>query len=233
MKLENDCNIRPNFNLPDKKQGIYCSTHKKENMVDVISVKCKFELCQTRANYNYINNKTPLYCIKHKLEDMVDVKNKYFNCTSCNLRYRENIKNQTLCSYCNPTKQINNKELKIKKLLIDNNYIENKDFINNKQCNNTNECNKYRPDFLFDCNSYFVILEVDEFQHKSYDSQCELTRMNNICFNLGLPCIFIRYNPDNKEYSTKIKHLKLLEKLKEFLNYNFNEAIKIDYLFYS
>jgi len=164
---------------------------------------------------------------------MVDVNNIFFNCISCNLRYRQSktIKNQTLCSYCNPTKQIKTKEITVKKLLIKNGYIENTDFKHDRPCNNTNECNKYRPDFVFDCNSYFVVLEVDEFQHKYYDSQCELTRMNNICFNLSLPCIFIRYNPD-KEYTTKTKHSKLLKKLKEYLNYNIDEAIKIDYLFY-
>jgi hypothetical protein len=29
-----------------------------------------------------------------------------------------------------------------------------------------NECQKYRPDFVFDCKNYFVILEVDEFEIK-------------------------------------------------------------------
>jgi hypothetical protein len=58
--------------------------------------------------------------------------------------------------------------------------------------------------------------------------------MNNICFNLGLPCIFIKYNPDNKEVTPIKRHNTLLSRLKYYLDYasQVDESIKIEYLFY-
>lgn len=53
---------------------------------------------------------------------------------------------------------------------------------------------RYRPDFLYDCGTHFVILEVDENQHRAYE--CERKRMWEIAQSLGLPTIFVRYNPD-------------------------------------
>lgn len=66
------------------------------------------------------------------------------------------------------------------------------------------ECFKYRPDFLIDCNTHFVVLEIDENQHKDRADECETVRMMiNIFQSLGMPTKFIRYNPDkyrvNKE----------------------------------
>jgi len=226
---EDNCLISALYGF-EKNKPIFCSQHKKETMINVRNNLCKNETCNKQPSYGIDK---PIYCKEHSEKNMIDLRSKFFNCISCNLKYRQsyNKKNQTLCCYCNPTKQIKTKEITIKNLLIKNGYVENIDFKHDKPCNISNECNKYRPDFVFDCNNYFVILEVDEFQHKYYDAQCELTRMNNICFNLGLPCIFIRYNPD-ASVPIKTKHLILLEKLKKYLNYNITEAIKIEYLFY-
>jgi hypothetical protein len=54
---ENDCNTRPNYNLPDKKIGIYCLKHKKDNMVNVVTKKCLEENCKTQPNYNLPDKK--------------------------------------------------------------------------------------------------------------------------------------------------------------------------------
>jgi hypothetical protein len=59
------------------------------------------------------------------------------------------------------------------------------------------ECFKYRPDFLFDCGTHFVVLEVDENQHKDKAYACESFRVFNIFQSLGgMATRFIRYNPD-------------------------------------
>ncbi len=59
-------------------------------------------------------------------------------------------------------------------------------------------CNRYRPDFIIDCATHFVIIEVDEHQHSTYECACEQGRMINIGQDVGggLPVQFIRYNPD-------------------------------------
>lgn len=92
-----------------------------------------------------------------------------------------------MCSYCNPdtsTKQ-KTKEMAVKTFLEENHYI----FIYNKKCNLDKSCQTYYPDFLIDCNNFFVIIECDEDGHKTYDKNCEKIRENNICFALGLPCV--------------------------------------------
>lgn len=42
----------------------------------------------------------------------------------------------------------------------------------------------------------FVVLEVDGHQQPSYACECEQLRMINLSQSLGLPKVFLRYNPD-------------------------------------
>ena len=112
-----------------------------------------------------------------------------------------NKKTNFLCSYCNPDKSayIKHKEIRVKTFLEENNYI----FEYNKKC--IYEDKGYFPDFKINCNKFLLIIECDEDGHKNYDNECEKMRENNICFALGLPCVFIRYNPDKKNISIKLK----------------------------
>ncbi len=56
--------------------------------------------------------------------------------------------------------------------------------------------------------------------------------MNNISSGLGLPTLFIRYNPDLKGIPKKTKHTKLLEVLLSNLNLELLEDPSPIYLFY-
>ena len=93
-------------------------------------------------------------------------------------------------------------------------------------------CLKYRPDFLIDCNTYFLIIECDEFAHQQYDKECEITRMNNISMGLGLPVKWIRFNPDKDFISKNVKHKILIDTIKSYMNLDFLENLDIIYLFY-
>jgi len=153
-------------------------------------------------------------------------------CRSCNLFQTEKINNY-LCSYCNPdkkTKRLKTKELKVKTFLEEQSYK----FTYNKKCNIDKSCQTYFPDFLIDCNSFFIVIECDEFAHSGYDTQCERIRENNICFALGLPCVFLRFNPDTG-FKKGIK-MKTKEKiLKSYIEYYKNKTIcdnETIYLFY-
>lgn len=90
------------------------------------------------------------------------------------------------------------------------------------------------PDIRFDCDYYQLIVEVDEHKHRGVDYSCDERRMYDIIAKLGMPCIFIRYNPDSKQSDKNI----LLNKVKEYLELDdnievFNEfGLKVDYLFY-
>ena len=56
--------------------------------------------------------------------------------------------------------------------------------------------------------------------------------MRDIIAKLGMPCIFIRYNPDNKDSDKNV----LLTKIKEYLDLEEgvwdDHGFKCDYLFY-
>jgi hypothetical protein len=157
---------------------------------------------------------------------MVDVKHQV--CKSCNLfrAYKD-----SLCSYCNPnsTKKQKTKEESVNKLLLKNNLT----FVRDKQVGNNDCCFRYRPDFLFDCGTYFVVLECDEDAHNSYDKDCEIVRMNNITMSIGLPTKFIRYNPDLSGIHYLVKQKKLIETLNEWLNLELLMDPEPLYLFYT
>jgi hypothetical protein len=73
---ETDCHIIANFNLSDKKHGMYCSTHKKDKMININKNTCKVHDCNIRPHYNLPDQKRGLYCATHKSDGMINVKNK-------------------------------------------------------------------------------------------------------------------------------------------------------------
>jgi len=220
----------PNFNFINEKIGLYCSECRLDNMIDVVHKKCK---CGNPVSFN-IPGKEALFCGSCKLKSMIDVKHP--KCKSCGLFYV--IKITDICYYCNPVKnkKYKQKENIIKELLQDNNIV----FIQDKPLQTiNNECQKYRPDFLIDCHTFFLILEVDEYAHKDYDKECELIRMNNIVYNLGLPCVFLRYNPDwsktgtNNKMKKLIKHTLLMSYIRHYQTLKTIPGLIVEYLFYT
>ena len=99
-----------------------------------------------------------------------------------------------MCSYYNPdkSKRQKTKENQVKIFLEKCNYT----FTYNKKCNLNRTCQTYFPDFLIDCDTFFLIifLECDENAHSGYDIKCEKIRENNIYYALGLLCVFILIN---------------------------------------
>jgi hypothetical protein len=114
-----------------------------------------------------------------------------------------------------------------------------------------NGCSRKRPDLFFECLTHSVILEIDEDQHISYDSQCEITRLNELFIDLAdRPMVMIRFNPD--KYSNtpscfkfndkniiipdkdEIEHrYSMLKERLEFYIYNIPTQLStIEYLFF-
>jgi len=60
---------------------------------------------------------------------------------------------------------------------------------------------------------------------------CEKIRENNICYSLGLPCIFIRFNPDKKNIKINIKYKILKSYIEYYKNSNMCNN-EVCYLFY-
>jgi hypothetical protein len=196
-------------------------------MIDVVNKRCQIYGCNKIPTCNNKGQSKGIFCAKHKMDDMIDVVNK--RCNSCGL-FHVKARNNFLCSYCNPdkTKRQRTKEFAVKKLLDDNGIpnIHNKTVVND--C-----CLKYRPDFVIDCDTYFIVLEVDENAHNHYEPECEMVRMNNISVALGLPTKFVRYNPDLKGVDSKRKEAALLDTIKTLVNKPLLESIEPIYLFYS
>ena len=71
---EKGCKTRPTYNFEGKKP-LYCNSHKKEGMIDVIHERCCEEGCKIIPTYNF-EGKKPLYCSSHKQKGMIDVLNK-------------------------------------------------------------------------------------------------------------------------------------------------------------
>jgi hypothetical protein len=151
-------------------------------------------------------------------------------CPSCLLWFTKG----NLCAYCKPNKDnklyLKTKEMEVVRFLGEN--LPDKELIYNKSVGDTCTGSRIFPDVLFDCGWYNLIVEIDEYQHRNSSYKCEEKRMYDVVANLGLPCIFIRYNPDNKNSDKNV----LLDKVKEYLNLTedcWNEfGLKIEYLFY-
>jgi hypothetical protein len=222
--IEYGCNENADYNIKSIKKGIYCNLHKKDNMCSNKVIICKEENCLVAAYFG-TRNDPKQYCSYHKETHMYDFTSK--KCSNCGLF--EVRRKPDLCSYCNLDRYKKTKEMKVVDFLNKNNI----EFIHNKSVGYL--CGNFKPDILIDCNTHFIVVEIDEDQHKQYTKECEFARMSNIYLANGLPTIFIRFNPDdfkvcqlrNKTLlNTKLKNLlKLINEYKNKNNINYIELI--------
>ena len=80
---ENNCNKVPHYNLKGEKR-LYCSEHKKENMINVTSKLCIENNCNKQSIFNLPNKKISLYCSEHKKENIINVTSKLCIENNCN-----------------------------------------------------------------------------------------------------------------------------------------------------
>jgi hypothetical protein len=188
--------------------------------------KCKNETCKETSIYGKTE---PSHCEEHSLEDEICLITS--KCKGC-CRTDELINREGLCiAYCSPSKIYEKLKLWVK--VKENNMI---DYLN-KNIKDEGEfkiqddvaidrnCNLYRPDRVYDLGTHAVIVECDEEQHKNYKycssyeslKHAELCRMHEIYNALGIPCIFLRWNPDSFKVNGKICHKYTLEYRLELL----------------
>nr|SMH63333.1 Hypothetical protein FSTVLC9_298 [Faustovirus] len=218
------------FNTPTK-----CRTHAPKNYLhkEKLFPKCDITNCKEKPFYCIIDESYPTHCEQHKHENMINIIEK--PCRQCGLEFLL-PNNCDTCVICRDAQQfIKVRENRIKAFL-DTNLIK---YESHDKIVDT-ECNKYRPDFVIDYGTFYVILEVDEDQHKRYQRECEITRMKNLHQTMGMDTLFIRFNPDIytdqakhkiKSYTNREKKLKdLLDSLKN-LN-KLDHYLMVIYLFY-
>ena len=95
-----ECNKQPTFNSPSESVGLYCASHAKEDMVNVISKRCLEEECNKIPVYNLSSESVGLYCVTHAKEDMVNVKNKRCLEEGCNKQPVYNLPSEKFGLYC-------------------------------------------------------------------------------------------------------------------------------------
>ena len=225
--IHEGCNKRPSFGISGQKPLYCITHADKNTMIDLRLTRCTFVDCQTTASYGtpcetsnrcrkhrepgdirrstskcylckqpaeYGTNMTAKRCRYHKTEfDICYIEKK---CKECNLEYIVNADGK--CEICDPT----SRDFEIKQLHKQYELFEYLDSIG-LQGNSSDKmidsgvCGKERPDRVFDCNTFVIILECDEEQHSGRNCECEQSRMVNITNTFGgTPVYFIRWNPD-------------------------------------
>jgi len=206
------CQKIPAFNFPGQKVAIYCSTHKLDNMINVVSKTCTHDGCKKQPVYNAPGQNVAIYCATHKLDNMIDVKTPHCKSgkTIC-----ENKANPTRFGYCLHcfnnlpefkdhilTKNYKNKERSVADFVCSRYPMY--DWVLDHRVNDG--CSLRRPDILCDFGSHLVLVEVDENQHKQYNTTCEHRRIMELSQDVNhRPIVFIRFNPDG--YTVNGQHI--------------------------
>ena len=107
MCIHEGCSTIPIYNIDGEKKALYCSTHKKEGMVNVKDKTCIQPNCKIIPNYNSADKTNGLYCATHKKEGMVNVKSPTCIHPECKVRPGYNTAGETKGLYCSKHKKDN------------------------------------------------------------------------------------------------------------------------------
>jgi hypothetical protein len=207
--------------------AIYCATHRdshadKNFLYKQSKRRCignDDEECKDIAEYG---KKEPTHCSDHKTDDEIHlVAQKCSQCCKNDLLNKEGL----CITYCAPNQLYQQNKKEKKKEMIVMNYLDNnvkiENIINIRDDKVVNTyCNYYRPDRIYDIGTHYVIIEVDEEQHKGKRSSCskgeigELARMHEIQNAVGMNCIFLRFNPDTFKVNNKLQKVSINQRLK-------------------
>jgi hypothetical protein len=204
---EGECTAQASYGFIGHKAS-RCRQHAENGMMKYPNRRCNHEGCKDQAQYGF-EGCYPIYCEIHADS------NKHINlieqqCKGCGLM---NLLRDGMCLFCNPTikRECLKKQNEVKEWLEANRYK----IVSCDKKINGGVCGKERPDFVLetDC-GFFVVVEVDEFQHCSYPPECENARMVNISQSLGGPTMFIRYNPDKYTMLRSKQHIRTADRYK-------------------
>jgi hypothetical protein len=204
-------------------KAAFCAKHKTDNMIYNPRRRCEVQRCRQVASHG--PSSSPQRCEDHCQDDDMDFR--VAPCKQCG-RDQEYLDKDGLCrTYCSPTKLVElqrrwqkKREELVLKYLDDN--LELPDFVTHLQDDKTldRDCNLYRPDRVYDCGTHYTVVEVDEGQHKDKGRGCvlgcegaELKRMHEIQVAAGLPCVFLRFNPDGYTVNGKVGTVNLQDRL--------------------
>jgi hypothetical protein len=191
-----NCNTHATFGHPGQPAS-RCAVHKAKDMISLPRKRCHTTGCRelgTHLEPGVTCGRKRRFCETHAPEGSTDFVQRL--CAACGLM--EVLGPEGRCAVCDPVRRaayLKAKELEVKAWL-DAAGIR---YDSHDRMVDGGACVKYRPDFLIYVNGgvYALVLEVDERQHGHYE--CELVRMLNIAQALGVPTVFLRFNPDGYE----------------------------------
>jgi len=105
MCIHPNCKVIPTFNTEGNKIALYCSMHKKEGMVKIVSKICIQQNCKITRAFNFEGENIALYCSAHKKEGMINVKSKKCIHPNCNVIPVFNNEVETNSLYCSTHKK--------------------------------------------------------------------------------------------------------------------------------
>ena len=264
------CVIHPAFNYEGQSKPLYCKGHAITSMVNIKNRRCEYPECtkqpgsgisgyrpthcaehrtdgmiarplrrceQCKSFALYGMNSTPTHCETHKSPQHRNLVQ--YNCANCGVF--EYVDNEKKCGVCSDYLK---KNLKLRKQRQVKMWLDSHDHLKTYQIYDrqleSGVCGKERPDFAWDCQTHFVILEVDEFKHYTRLRECEQIRMVNMTSTLGMPCLWVRFNPDDfqgkKSSLTERDRRELLEKwlveCQRFTPTGIEDFCRVSYLYF-
>jgi hypothetical protein len=178
----------------------HCVGHKIDGEYHDNHPKCSYDACSKKAYCAKDLKAYPDRCVDHTIDGYINIIERI--CTSCGLPNRIPLAYDR-CYMCRDHSNDDirkKKELNVKSLLTQALITFTQ---HDKRV--VDGCSRYRPDFVIDVGTFFIVVECDENQHGSYSPECEKTRMLQIFQDFGMPVQFVRYNPDSYIDSNGVK----------------------------
>ena len=199
--MRHECKLRPCYAKLFSSRLTYCCDHSTLNDFSLAKCSpiCVFIGCPEVATYVIDGDDRvyPIRCAEHKL--VTDIALSKRLCPQCNeeLYFPDNKRVCMDCGKYRARRLYHFKEQLVRDFLSTN----NQQFTHDKRISNTGST--FRPDFLIPTSFGYLIIEVDEFQHKVkvYDSAKEESRMRCLYRDVqllgqGKQVLFLRFNPD-------------------------------------
>jgi hypothetical protein len=206
----------------------YCGEHKKKGMIYRPHKRCQ----ECKRHATHVSKDKKYRCEEHKEDNDICF---ITTCPICETQINPELRYCELCANFLGKKFTKTKEIRIKTLLEENNLEFKYDQVVE------NGCSKDRPDFRIPTNFGFIILEVDENQHrkKNYQCECEVARMKQIFFDIGGEyLVFIRYNPDHykplsgPKIKQKDREIFLIRKIKRTMTEKPKTHLSVYYMYF-
>lgn len=199
-----------------------CVKCKTGDMINVRHRKCK---CGKQICFKLPGGKVATHCIKCKTEGMIDIK--YKRCLSKFCDTRVEKKYDGYCTHCfanlfpddSRTAKIqkNSKEIKVVNYISQNvdGFIHDKPLYMDLKggcCDS-----RRRIDLRKLINGTILCIEIDENEHKYYNTKDEHDRYDNLFMDFSGKYIFIRYNPDKYKLNDKTKNPRFETRMDELV----------------